>query len=108
MRRAKRFVGIVLSDKMDKTVVVGVTRIFQHPKYKKYIKKMKKYKAHDEENRCRVGDVVEIVETRPISKEKRFVVVRKIKEAVQTTEEIKEPAQLSKEENKNDTTTHNP
>jgi small subunit ribosomal protein S17 len=107
MKRAKRFVGVVLSDKMDKTVVVGVTRIFQHPKYKKYVKKMKKYKAHDEENRCRVGDVVEIVETRPISKEKRFVVVRKIKEAARVAEEIKEPVEPSKEENKNDTTAYN-
>jgi len=97
MKRAKRFVGVVLSDKMDKTVVVGVTRIFQHPKYKKYIKKVKKFKAHDEENRCRVGDVVEIVETRPISKEKRFVVLRKVKEGIHKVEE----------ETTNDTAAHN-
>jgi len=97
MKRAKRFVGVVLSDRMDKTVVVGVTRIFQHPKYKKYIKKVKKFKAHDEENRCRVGDVVEIVETRPLSKEKRFVVVRKIKEGIHKAEE----------EIINDSATHN-
>lgn len=87
MKRTKRFVGVVLSDGMDKTVVVGVTRIFQHPKYKKYVKKLKKFKAHDEENRCKIGDVVEIMETRPISKEKRFVVVRKLKEEVLKAEE---------------------
>ena len=71
----KRQKGVVISDKMDKTVVVSVTRFVQHPKYKKRIKISKKYKAHDEENKYKVGDKVEIVEARPISKDKRFKVV---------------------------------
>lgn len=73
--------GTVISDKMDKTVIVSVERIFQHPLYKKIIKTGKKYKAHDEENKCRVGDVVEIIESRPISKTKRWNVLRIVKEA---------------------------
>lgn len=67
--------GTVVSDAMDKTVVVAVKRFVQHPKYKKFYTKTKKYHAHDEDNRCKVGDVVEIVETRPISKTKSFSVV---------------------------------
>lgn len=74
--------GVVISDKMDKTVVVSVERIFQHPLYKKTIKTKKKYKAHDEDNKCKVGDVVEIIESRPISKTKRWRVLRIIKEGV--------------------------
>ncbi|WP_353684007.1 30S ribosomal protein S17 [Thermodesulfovibrio sp. 3907-1M] len=72
--------GTVVSDKMDKTVVVSVERIFQHPLYKKTIKTKKKYKAHDEENKCKLGDMVEIIESRPISKTKRWKVLRIIKE----------------------------
>ena len=64
--------GIIVSNKMDKTVVVLVERLVQHPMYKKYVRQRKKYKAHDPENRCRVGDLVSIVETRPLSKEKRW------------------------------------
>jgi small subunit ribosomal protein S17 len=67
--------GIVVSDKMSKTVVVSVTRFIKHPKYGKYYKVSKKYKAHDENNAFKIGDKVEIVETRPISKDKRFKVV---------------------------------
>lgn len=70
--RRKTRVGIVVSDKMDKTVVVAVTRQFPHPLYKKIIKSTKKYKAHDEENTCGVGDTVRIAETRPLSKDKRW------------------------------------
>lgn len=66
--------GTVVSDKMDKTVVVAVTRFVKHPKYQKYLKITKKYKAHDEGNAHKVGDAVEIVETRPLSKDKRFAV----------------------------------
>jgi small subunit ribosomal protein S17 len=66
--------GIVVSDKMDKTVVVRVERLVKHPKYRKYVRARKNFKAHDEQNRCNVGDVVEIVETRPISKDKRWAV----------------------------------
>lgn len=72
--------GIVVSDKMDKTVVVSVERVFQHPLYKKTIRTRKKYKAHDEENICKIGDTVEIIESRPISKTKRWRVLRIIKE----------------------------
>ncbi len=62
--------GVVVSDKMDKTVVVKVDRIVKHPVYNKYIKRSAKYKAHDEENQCKVGDRVQIIESRPLSKEK--------------------------------------
>ncbi len=64
--------GIVVSDKMDKTVVVRVERLVQHPMYRKYVRQRKKYKVHDPENRCRLGDRVSIVETRPLSKEKNW------------------------------------
>lgn len=67
--------GIVTSDKMDKTIVVEVTRFVEHKKYGKFIKKTKKYKAHDETNSKKVGDTVEIEETRPISKDKKFKVI---------------------------------
>lgn len=64
--------GIVVSDKMDKTVVVRVERLVQHPMYRKYVRQRKKYKVHDPENRCHLGDRVSIVETRPLSKEKNW------------------------------------
>lgn len=67
--------GVVVSDKMDKTVVVEVTRFVEHKKYGKRIKKTKKYKAHDENNSKKIGDVIEIEETKPISKDKHFRVV---------------------------------
>jgi len=67
--------GIVVSDKMDKTVVVSVSRFVEHPKYKKRIKISKKYKAHDENNSKKVGDRVEIEETKPMSKDKHFKVI---------------------------------
>jgi len=63
-------VGVVVSDKMDKTVVVKVYRIIKHPVYNKYIKRSAKYKAHDEENRCKTGDRVQITASRPLSKDK--------------------------------------
>jgi len=72
--RRKRLVGRVVSDKMDKTVVVRVERLVRHPRYGKVLRRTKKYKAHDEGNVCRVGDVVRIVESRPLSREKRWVV----------------------------------
>lgn len=64
--------GVVVSDRMDKTVVVSVERLVQHPKYKKRVKKRTRVKAHDEQNACKVGDRVLIVETRPLSREKRW------------------------------------
>ena len=66
--------GVVVSDKMDKTIVVNVSRFVKHPLYGKFYKINKKYKAHDETNKYKVGDTVEIEETRPISKDKRFKV----------------------------------
>ncbi|MGA1874391.1 MAG: 30S ribosomal protein S17 [bacterium] len=71
----KRRVGVVVSDKMDKTVVVEVTRTLIDQTYKKVVRKKKRYKAHDEENQCKVGDKVTIMETRPLSKDKRWRVV---------------------------------
>lgn len=68
----KTQVGVVVSDKMDKTVVVKVDRLIKHPVYNKYIKRAAKYKAHDSGNSCKTGDQVVIVETRPFSKDKRW------------------------------------
>jgi small subunit ribosomal protein S17 len=72
----KKIKGTVVSDKMDKTAVVAVTRFVKHPKYHKYMKVTKKYKAHDETNAAHVGDIVFIQESRPLSKDKRFVIVQ--------------------------------
>ncbi len=66
----KTQIGVVVSDKMDKTVVVKVDRLIKHPVYNKYIKRSAKYKAHDENNSCKTGDRVVIVESRPLSKDK--------------------------------------
>jgi len=71
----KIYKGKVISERMDKTAVVAVTKLFQDPRYKKTLKKVTKFKAHDEENRCRIGDTVKIIETRPLSKEKRWKVL---------------------------------
>ena len=71
-KKRKTKLGRVVSDKMDKTVLVAVETLRHHPLYKKTIKKTVKYKVHDETNECGVGDVVKIVETRPLSKEKRW------------------------------------
>lgn len=67
--------GIVTSDKMDKTIVVKVTRFLEHKKYGKRIKKNKKYKVHDEDNSKKIGDRVEIEETKPLSKDKHFKII---------------------------------
>ena len=74
---AKVLKGVVVSDKMNKTIVVSVSRFVKHPLYGKFYKVSKKYKAHDEENKYKTGDSVEIVETRPISKDKRFAVIQR-------------------------------
>ncbi|MCC6198955.1 30S ribosomal protein S17 [Candidatus Nomurabacteria bacterium] len=73
----KTIKGVVVSDKMDKTAVVAVTRFVKHPKYGKYFKITKRYKAHDETNSAAVGQEVEMVAVRPLSKEKRFSIVSK-------------------------------
>jgi small subunit ribosomal protein S17 len=72
--RRKRLVGRVVSNKMDKTVVVKVERRQRHRLYRKVMKKSKKFKAHDAYNSCQVGDMVRIIESRPLSKEKRWIV----------------------------------
>ncbi len=77
----KTRVGKVIGNKMDKTVVVAVERITQHPLYKKRIRKTSKFKVHDEKNECRAGDVVQIAETRPLSKTKRWRVVSILEKA---------------------------
>ena len=71
----KIYTGEVVSDKMEKTVVVAITRLTQHRVYKKTIKKIAKFKAHDEENKCKKGDKVTIIEARPSSKDKRWKVL---------------------------------
>lgn len=76
----KKLKGIVVSDKMEKTVVVNVDRYVKHPKYGKFFTISKRYKAHDETNTYKVGDVVIIEESRPISKDKSFVVLELVKQ----------------------------
>ena len=73
--------GTVISDRMDKTVVVRVQTLKQHPRYKKVIRQSVRFKAHDEQNQCSVGDRVRIMETRPISRDKRFRVVEIVEKA---------------------------
>lgn len=77
-QRSRRRVvsGVVTSDRMDKGISVRVERLFKHPKYKKYIRRHSTYHAHDENNECRVGDTVELMECRPLSKLKRWRLVR--------------------------------
>ena len=70
--KQKTLVGVVTSDKMEKTVIVMVNRLVLHPVYKKYVRKRKKIKAHDEQNQCHMGDKVLLIETRPLSREKRW------------------------------------
>jgi small subunit ribosomal protein S17 len=77
----KTRVGTIVSDKMDKTVVVAIVDNVKHPLYKKIIKRTFKVKAHDEKNECRIGDRVQIMETRPLSKEKRWRVTNIIEKA---------------------------
>jgi small subunit ribosomal protein S17 len=74
-------IGIVVSDKMEKTATVRVDNYVRHPLYGKNVMVSKKYKAHDEENQCRIGDKVKIMETRPLSKDKRWRVVEIIERA---------------------------
>ncbi len=83
MERSNRKVriGKVVSDKMDKTIVVATEKLVAHPLYNKQVKQTKKYKAHDEENKCKIGDIVKIMETRPLSKDKRWRLVEIVEEA---------------------------
>ena len=73
--------GKVVSDKMDKTIVVAVENHVKHPLYKKYVKKTYKLKAHDENNECNIGDTVKVMETRPLSKDKRWRLVEVVEKA---------------------------
>ena len=77
----KTMIGQVVSDKMDKTIVVAVKDSYQHPLYKKTMKRTYKLKAHDENNECGIGDTVEVMETRPLSKDKRWRLVTIIEKA---------------------------
>jgi small subunit ribosomal protein S17 len=77
----KTLTGIVVSNKMDKTIVVRLERMKLHPLYKKSVKLNKKIKAHDERNECSIGDIVRVVETRPLSKEKRYRLAEIIQKA---------------------------
>lgn len=77
----KHRIGVVVSDKMDKTAVVSIERKVPHPIYKKIVKKTTKFKVHDENNECGIGDIVEIAETRHLSKDKYFRLVRIIEKA---------------------------
>ena len=85
----KTRVGRVVSDKMDKTVVVAIVDNVKHPLYKKIVKRTVRLKAHDENNACKVGDRVEVMETRPLSKDKRWRVVEIIEKAKSLTNEEK-------------------
>ena len=79
--RRKTRVGRVVSDGMDKTAVVMIERLVKHPQYKRYIRRRKKYMLHDEENQCRAGDTVRFMETRPLSKNKRWRLVEVVERA---------------------------
>lgn len=80
--------GVVVSNRMTKTVVVAVNRLKRHAKYKKYFRVTRKYKAHDEQRAYHVGDLVAIKEVRPLSKDKRWAVIKKIKEAKKDGENL--------------------
>jgi small subunit ribosomal protein S17 len=80
-KKRKSFIGRVISDKMDKTVVLAVTRRIAHARYNKVVKRTTKYKAHDEKNECKIGDVVRVIETRPLSKDKRWKVLEIVEKA---------------------------
>ena len=80
-KQRKTRVGLVTSDKMDKTIVVSVTDNVKHPLYNKIVKRTYKLKAHDENNECRIGDRVKVMETRPLSKDKRWRLVEIVEKA---------------------------
>ena len=77
----KEFIGIVKSDKMTKTIVVAIETLKLHPLYKKYVKRIKKVKAHDEKNDAKIGDRVRVIESRPLSREKRWKLVEILERA---------------------------
>ena len=77
----KTLTGIVVSDKMDKTIVVKAERLVKHPVFHKYVRRHVKYKAHDEQNQCRIGDTVVIIESRPMSRDKRWRMLEVLEKA---------------------------
>lgn len=81
--RKRTLQGFVYSDRMDKTVIVEVRRRVRDPQYKKFIERRSRYKAHDANNECKIGDQVEIIESRPLSKDKRWVVTKVMVKAVE-------------------------
>ena len=81
LKKRKESIGRVVSDKMDKTVVVAVDRVVRDPRYKKFLKRTSKFKAHDEKNECHVGDRVKLIETRPLSAQKRWSVLEILERA---------------------------
>ncbi len=90
MGKRREYVGVVLSDKMQKTIIVKVTRMSKHPKYGKIIRNYSRFKVHDEKNAAKTGDTVRIIETRPLSKDKRYrlkAVARKARSYAQIKEE---------------------
>ena len=81
MGQRKQFIGRVVGNKMDKTIVVEIERLMMHSLYKKSVRRRKRFKSHDEKNECSIGDIVKIEETRPLSKNKRYRVVDIIEKA---------------------------
>ena len=92
MGKRREYIGEVVSDKMNKTVVVRVMGMAKHPKYGRIVRKYNKFKAHDESRAAKVGDTVRIVETRPLSKDKRFRMAEVVKKALAPHLELKEEA----------------
>lgn len=86
LHRRKIAVGTVVSDKMQKTIVVQIDRRVRHTLYKKYVTKTRRFKAHDEMNEAKMGDLVEIVESRPLSRDKRWALRKVVRKAIQTAE----------------------
>ncbi len=95
MGKKKEFIGKVVSDRMLKTIIVRVETIGKHPKYLKVVKKYNKFKVHDEKNTAKIGDLVKIEETRPLSKDKRFKLAEIVKKAL-STHELKEDVEVIK------------
>ena len=93
MGERKEFTGTVISDKMEKTRLVRTMRLSKHPKYNKIVKRYSKFKAHDEKNAAKSGDIVRIRETRPLSKDKRFRIIEIIEKAKTAGIELKEDMQ---------------
>lgn len=90
MGRRRQYIGTVISDKMQKTVIVRISHLAKHPKYNRIVKRYNKFKVHDEKDIAKLGDLVRIEETRPLSKDKRFRLVEVIKKAQIPHIEIKE------------------